>query len=187
MKKGLLHAAVLAVFVAALGGASYALAGGANGGNGNVKAKLNGYNETSGPPSGSVSTIGRGKFSAKIDRSARTITYRLSYRLENPAVVAHIHFAQQHVAGSVIAFLCGGGSKPPCPPGVGSTATVTGTITPADIIGPMLQGIEPGSFDEAVRAIRAGAVYANVHSTRWPNGEIRGQLGKKHERGGDDD
>jgi hypothetical protein len=185
MKKGLLHAVVLAIFVAALGGASYALAGGANGGNGNVKAKLNGYNETTGP--GSISTTGRGKFSAKIDRSAQTITYRLSYRLENPALFAHIHFAQQHVAGGIIAFLCGGGSKPPCPPGVTSTATVTGTITPADIIGPTGQGIEPGSFAEAVRAIRAGAVYANVHSTRWPAGEIRGQLGKKHERGGDDD
>ena len=61
-------------------------------------------------------------------------------------------------------------------------AVVTGVITPADIIGPTTQGIEPGSFDEAVRAIRAGATYANVHSTRWPQGEIRGQI-----RGGRDD
>jgi hypothetical protein len=53
---------------------------------------------------------------------------------------------------------------------------VTGVIDAADIIGPESQGIEPGSFGEAVRAMRAGATYANVHSTRWPMGEIRGQI-----------
>jgi hypothetical protein len=82
------------------------------------------------------------------------------------------------VGGGVIAFLCGG-SKPPCPP---SPATVSGTITPSDIIGPTNQGIEPGSFAEAVRALRAGVVYANVHTTHWPLGEIRGQVNDENER-----
>ena len=86
------------------------------------------------------------------------------------------------MGGGVIAFLCGGGSKPACPPGTATEAVVTGVITAADIGGPRAQGIEPGSFDEAVRAIRAGATYANVHSTIFPQGEIRGQIG-----GGRDD
>src|SRR6267143_1446342 len=38
------------------------------------------------------------------------------------------------------------------------------------------QAIAPGEFAEVVRAIRNGAVYANVHSTLRPGGEIRGQL-----------
>ncbi|MDQ2980779.1 MAG: CHRD domain-containing protein [Actinomycetota bacterium] len=182
MRKGLFQASALAALLAVLGGASYAIAGGDD--NGRVKAKLNGFDEVVGP--GSISTIGNGRFSTKIDRGAQVITFRLTYRLENPATQAHIHFAQRHVGGAVIAFLCGGGSKPPCPAGVDSTATVTGTITPADVIGPTTQGIEPGSFDEVVRAIRAGAVYANVHSTRWPAGEIRGQVGgSKDNRGGE--
>ena len=145
-----------------------------------VKAFLNGYQEVVGP--GSISTIGEGRFEAKIDRGAQTITYELRYTLENTATVSHIHFAERHVGGGVIAFLCGGGSKPACPPGTATEAVVTGVITAADIIGPTTQGIEPGSFDEVVRAIRAGATYANVHSTRWPAGEIRGQV-----RGGRDD
>ena len=43
------------------------------------------------------------------------------------------------------------------------------------------QGIDAGEFDELVRAIRAGATYANVHSQTFGPGEIRGPIG------GDDD
>jgi hypothetical protein len=141
---------------------------------GHYRAELNGYQEVVGP--GSISTVGVGEFEAKLDKDANVITFTLTYSLENPATQAHIHLAQRHVGGGVSAFLCGGGSKPPCPPGTVEPAVVTGTITPADVIGPTNQGIEPGSFDELVRAMSAGATYANVHSTRWPAGEIRGQI-----------
>ena len=64
-----------------------------------------------------------------------------------------------------------------CPP---SPATVTGTIRPADVIGPAGQGITAGQFAELVAAIRAGATYVNVHSSTYPGGEIRAQLGHSH-------
>lgn len=149
------------------------------------RATLNGYNEVVGPPSGSVSTTGRGTFRAEIEGD--TIRFTLTYsRLEGTVTQAHIHFAQRHVGGGIVAFLCGG-PRPACPtPG----GTVQGTIDADDIIGPELQGIEPRSFAEAVRALRAGATYVNVHSTpRWPAGEIRGQIGDDGNkgRGKDDD
>ena len=147
-----------------------ATAGG--GDRGHVRAVLNGYQEVVGP--GPISTTGHGLFTATIDDKNETITYELTYTLEGGAALfAHIHFGERHVGGGVSAFLCGGGSKPPCPSPAG---TVTGVITPADVVGPANQGIEPGSFEELVRAIDAGATYANVHSTRWPAGEIRGQI-----------
>ena len=151
---------------------------------GDFRASLNGYNEVVGPPEGSVSTTGRGTFRAEVE--GNRIDYTLTYsRLEGTVSQAHIHFAQRHVGGGVIAFLCGGGDKPACP---SPSGTVTGTIDPADIIGPEPQGIEPGSFAEAVRAMRAGATYANVHSTpRWPAGEIRGQIGDDGKGRGKDD
>jgi CHRD domain len=180
--------AAAAAVVAALAGGSLALASGKHhGGGGSFSARLNGYNEVTGPPNGgSISTVGLGKFKAKLDKNSNTITYTLTYTLENAATAlfSHIHFAQQHVNGGIVVFLCGGGGKPACPAGTGSPVTVTGTITPADIIGPTPQGIEAGSFDELVRAMKAGATYVNVHSPRWPAGEIRGQIRSKH---GDDD
>jgi CHRD domain-containing protein len=178
MKKLWVYAAATVAVAATVAGGS-ALAGGRDDrGGGAFATRLNGYNEVIGP--GSISTVGRGRFRAQINKSANTITYRLTYVLENPATVSHIHFAQRHVGGGVVAFLCGGDGKPDCPAGVTAPATVTGTITPSNVIGPAGQGIEPGSFDELVRAMRAGATYVNVHSTRWPAGEIRGQLGHKN-------
>jgi hypothetical protein len=53
---------------------------------------------------------------------------------------------------------------------------VTGTITPANILGPAGQGIAAGEFDEFIAAMRAGVTYANVHTAQFPGGEIRGQI-----------
>ena len=121
----------------------------------------------------SISTQARGDFRARVENG--TITYRLRYSgIEGGATTqAHIHFGQLHTAGGVSAFLCGGGDKPACPsPG----GTVEGTIDGADVVGPAGQGIAVGQFDELVRALRAGATYANVHSSTYAGGEIRGQI-----------
>lgn len=134
-------------------------------------ATLNGFHET---PSVS-SPHGFGEFAAGLTNSA-TIHYVFHYGgLEGGnSLFAHIHFGQVGVAGGVSAFLCGGSTKPdPCP---NVTGTVVGDITAADVIGPNAQGIEPGSFHELLDAMRAGHAYVNIHTTRWPAGEIRGQI-----------
>jgi hypothetical protein len=152
--------------------AGVTVAGADRGGGGDFDARLSGYQET--PQT--ISTTGSGRFEADVDRSSQTIDFELSYSgIEGGTVLfAHIHFGARATSGGVSAFLCGGGSKPdPCPQQAG---TVEGTITAADVVGPTGQGIGPGAFDELVRAMRAGVTYANVHSPKWPGGEIRGQI-----------
>jgi hypothetical protein len=151
-------------------------------------ATLTGYEET---PS-TISTGARGKLTLELitDSLGMALEYELSYEgIEGGAVppatgaafVAHIHFGARKTSGGVSAFLCGNAATPVCPVTAG---TVTGTIRPASVVGPAAQGIDPGDFDELIRAMRAGATYGNVHST--PNragGEIRGQIRAR----GDDD
>jgi hypothetical protein len=146
----------------------------AGGGNKPLRAWLNGYQEVP-----AVSTAANGRFEATVTPTRDGLAYKLSYAgLEGDVTQAHIHFGQRGVAGAISAFFCSNLPNPPagtqaCPP---SPATVTGTIKASDVIGPTAQGIAPGELDELLRAIKAGAAYANVHSTKFPSGEIRAQL-----------
>jgi hypothetical protein len=131
------------------------------------QARLTGFQEV--PPK---LTTGHGRFTATLDDEA--ISYQLTYAdLSSEAQAAHIHFAQRGVNGGIIAFLCGGGNKPACPPNGG---TVSGTITPDDILAVPDQGVTAGDFAGVLRAIRSGITYVNVHTTQFPAGEIRGQI-----------
>jgi hypothetical protein len=171
-------AGVVAVVGAVAVAGSAAIAGD---GNNEFAAGMRGYEEVP-----AVSTQGLGAFTAKVNKAGTAFSYRVAYAgLEGNVTQSHIHFGQTAVNGGISAFFCSNlGNGPlgtqPCPP---SPAVVTGTITAADVIGPAAQGISPGEFNELLRAIRAGVTYANVHSSTWPGGEIRGQV----RSGGDDD
>ena len=136
------------------------------------RATLSGSNEVP-----AISTLARGDFRAWLT-GPETLSYRLRYSGLAPSTLfAHIHFGQHDVNGGVSAFLCGGSTKPPCP---NLSGEVTGTIVPADVIGPAGQGIAAGEFAELLKQIRRGDTYANVHTTPFPTGEIRGQI-KDHD------
>jgi hypothetical protein len=144
------------------------------------RATLSGYEEVP-----TLSTPGVGTFRAAVSRSSDEIRYELSYEaLESAVLQSHIHLGAPAVNGGITAFLCtnlgnGPAGTPTCPqPQPGETVTVSGTITPDEITaGALAQGIAAGEFDELVRAMRAGATYANVHSQTRTGGEIRGQIG----------
>lgn len=175
MKKIVLTLSLLAVTLVTVLVAS-AAAHDDNGGRG--KATLNGYQET--PLT--LSTTGRGSFRAKVRSDG--IHYTLRYEdLEADASAAHIHLGQRATSGGVIAFLCGGGDKPACPAREGK---VEGVIDAADVTGPAAQGIEAGALKEVIRALRHGVVYANVHTAKYPGGEIRGQIADNGKHRGHD-
>jgi hypothetical protein len=140
-----------------------------------IDTRLKGYQEVP-----AVSSTATGRFKASIDEKSGSITYELSYSgLEGDVRQAHIHFGQRGVTGGITVWLCQTtfnvdptGLSPTCP----QSGTVSGVIQAANVIGPASQGIAALEFAELVAAIRAGVAYANVHSSKFTGGEIRGQL-----------
>ncbi len=140
-----------------------------------LKANLEPFQEVP-----SISSVAGGEFRARISGDGTSIEYEETYDgLEGTVTQSHIHVGQMGANGGISVFLCQTatnpdptGSAPTCP----QSGTVTGTLTAANIIGPGGQGIAAGEFAELVDAIRGGVAYANVHSTKFPGGEIRGQI-----------
>jgi hypothetical protein len=152
--------------------------------NGKGKARLDSYQEA--PLT--LSTTGTGSFRIRVRSDG--LHYKLSYKdLSAPVTQAHIHFGRTALAGGILAYLCGpqpqAGDKPVCPTPAG---TVEGVIDMADIgAGAAGQGIAAGELSEVIKALRKGAVYANVHTTAFPGGEIRGQVNNNGHNGRKDD
>ncbi len=166
-----------------LGLASYGIAGGQDGPpkvpqSMKFHADLNGFQEVP-----AVSSTGFGTFDATlVDDDTLHFVFEYDGLEGGTSSFAHVHFGTRFVNGGVSYFLCGPAANAPvvCP---NVTGTIEGDITAANVVGPNGQGIEPGSFPEILRAMRAGDAYANIHtSPRWPGGEIRGQINDKNQR-----
>jgi len=156
-----------------------------------LKATLRGFEEVAATVgAGAVSTGASGSFQGEISEDGTNITYTLSYTgLEGTVQQAHIPLGQRGVTGNIVVFLCKTatnadptGHAPDCP----QSGMVSGVLTKANVTNlANSQGIEAATasggstdaeFAEFVRAIRAGVTYANVHSSKFPKGEIRGQI-----------
>ena len=131
-------------------------------------SQLDGFQENP-----SITTTGRGTLTLRLDHETETIEYELRYsRLEGTATVSHIHTSRSRVNGPISVFLCGG-AKEACPAQEG---TVKGVIVAAEIAAGSATAQGLNTFDEFVSALRASALYVNVHSSMWGGGEIRGQI-----------
>ena len=92
---------------------------------------------------------GKGTFTGTITRGKLKFTLKFS-NLTGAATAAHIHMGAKGVSGPVVVPLCG-----PCKTTVTGTATVSASM---------------------LSAIKKGKAYVNVHTAKYPAGEIRGQL-----------
>jgi hypothetical protein len=139
------------------------------------RAELKGFEEIP-----TLSTPGTGRFEARLSHDGLSVDYELEYQdTETDVTQAHIHLGAPAFNGGIMVFLCTNlGNGPPgtplCPPTGG---TVQGTFTAAEVIGGAAdQGVSAGEFEEVIRALQAGAAYANVHTVVRTGGEIRGQI-----------
>lgn len=116
-----------------------------------VRSALNAKQERP-KPKGNVRRA-RGTFTATVTKRATSavVAWRLTFSgLTGRAVAAHIHRGQRGKAGPVIAPLCA-----PCRTGMRGRATVNASV---------------------LNALETGRAYVNVHTTRNPAGEVRGQI-----------
>src|SRR5262245_53001357 len=165
-----------------------------------LRIDLSGFNEVIGPNLGvgALFSTGSGRAKLKLAEQNRVLKYELTYIRPDAAATpivgaqfvnqAHLHFGQKHTTGGIPVWLCQSADNP-APPAVSAdtptcpspSGTVTGTIAPGQVLALTAQGFPAGQagFDALLEALQNDAVYGNVHTDRFPGGEIRGQFGDR--------
>jgi hypothetical protein len=127
-----------------------------------------------------------GTFRAKLSDGGTTLHWTFTWEgLTGPPLFAHIHFGLKGNNAPVMTFFCGGPKGNPaipqkddCPQS--TSGMIKGTTNAGDIIALNSDGtdqaLDSHDFAGFLRALRAGSGYANMHTTRFPGGEIRGQI-----------
>jgi hypothetical protein len=135
---------------------------------GNYQAHLTGDAQVPSP----VDTLSQGQALFKVSADGSSMQYKLIVANLDDVFMAHIHLGPVDGNGPVAAWLYPSAPPPQLIPGTFSGVLAEGTITAADLTGP-LAGM---SLDALLAEMDAGNAYVNVHTLNHPPGEIRGQI-----------
>jgi len=140
-------------------------------GEGQFKADLTGYNEVP-----AVVTTGSGQVTIAVSSDQTSLNVTLNFTdLVGVAQSANLYLGLPGTIGGAVAPICGT-TKPACPTTADGTVTIT--LSASDVLAITAQGLAAGDLATAIQALANGAIYVNVTTTTFPNGEIRGQLGR---------
>lgn len=138
------------------------------------EADLSGAQEVTNP-AGGVATDTTGTITVEFDRALTRAQFRITVRNGTGITQAHFHCGPAGVNGPVVAFLFG----PVDSPVDVSDGSIEIALYNSDIISPETMevcDVPLNNIASLAFAMRAGKIYANVHSTVFPAGVIRGQL-----------
>ncbi len=113
-------------------------------------------------------TNATGQANFKLSKDGTQLHYKLIAANIESVLFAHLHLAPKGQNGPVVVTLFHPMPAVMSPQGV----IAEGVITSASLSGPLV-GMP---LSDLITAIEAGNIYVNVHSLRYPGGELRGQL-----------
>lgn len=123
-----------------------------------------------------VATAGTGSIVLDFDEAFTQATFALNVTGTNPVIAAHLHCARAGENGPIVVTLFTSSTPEGDPP---ADALAQGAITTANITDPAgdpVCGVPINNIAALFAAIREGLIYANVHTSVNPDGEIRGQV-----------
>ena len=120
---------------------------------------------------GSVTSSGTGSATYTVDGGTVTYTVTFSGLVAN-ATAGHIHVGPAGVNGQVtVPFTI--------PTPAAKSGTINGSFTAANIAAASTPdggvSVAAGDYNGLLNLMRAGNTYTNIHSSTYPNGEIRDQ------------
>lgn len=130
----------------------------------NFTVALSGGNENPGVVTGAV-----GSGTVSVNLATQVVTYRFDiYNMPSGVTAGHFHVGAHGVNGPVVVNFT------TVVPNTSNDFAVSGTASATNLTARAAQGIN--SWEDFIQALLLGNIYANIHSTANPGGEIRGQV-----------
>jgi hypothetical protein len=119
-----------------------------------------------------VKTTATGNATFELGKDGKNLKYQLMVTDLKNLTMAHIHQGAKGKNGPVVVWLYPKQAKPALKKGEFTGVLAAGTITAANLAGPL----KGKPLSALVQEMKSGGVYVNVHTKKHPEGEIRGQI-----------
>ncbi|MGH7507987.1 MAG: CHRD domain-containing protein [Gemmatimonadales bacterium] len=133
----------------------------------NLRTHMSGAEET--PPR---DTRAQGQAIFRLSKDGSELRYKVLVANIQNVTQAHLHLGPVGTAGDIVLWLYPAAPPAQLIPGRSQGVLSRGVATAANLVGPLAG--QP--LSALLEASQAGNVYANVHTSQFPPGEIRGQL-----------
>ncbi len=127
------------------------------------KAVLSGADETR-----AVKTMAKGEATFTLSNDGKELMYKVMVSDIENVSAAHIHEGKMGKNGPAVALVDIKGKKV----GKFSGTLAEGKITSMELLGPL----KGKSIKDLLKEIEAGDTYLNVHTDKYPDGELRAQI-----------
>jgi hypothetical protein len=113
-------------------------------------------------------TMAKGMATFVPEKGETELHYKLTVEDIENVTAAHIHLGKRGKNGAPVVGLFAGPKKE----GKFSGTLAEGTITQNELVG----SLSGKTIKDMIKMIRAGDLYVNVHTDKYPDGELRGQI-----------